>query len=101
MPKMKISGQTQGRLVFAYDIREGHIPYDVLLPALNKLLAKMGYQHEATPQDLEEIIGELLYQTNERVFMNLEQLFSEGKFTHSNIEEILFQAIQTVMKERK
>ncbi len=87
--------------MFAYDIREGHIQYDVLLPALNKLLAKMGYQYEATPQDLEEIIGELLYQTNERVFMNLEQLFSEGKFTHSNIEEILTQAIQTVMKERK
>lgn len=100
MPKMKISGQTQGRLVFAYDIREGHIPYDVLLPALNTLLQKLGYQHTASPQDLEEIIGELLYQTNERVFMNLEQLFTEGKFTHSNIEDILIEAIRTVMKDR-
>ncbi|NPV38058.1 hypothetical protein BREVNS_1102 [Brevinematales bacterium NS] len=101
MPKMKISGQTQGRLVFAYDIREGHINYQTLLPALNKLLAKMGYTQEATPQDLEEIIGEILYQTNERVFMNLEQLFTEGKFTHSNIEEILIEAIKTVMKEKE
>jgi len=100
MPKMKISGQTQGRLVFAYDIREGHIPYHTLLPALNALLARMGYHREATPQDLEEIIGELLYQTNERVFMNLEQLFTEGKFTHSNIEEILTEAIKTVMKDK-
>jgi len=98
---MKISGQTQGRLVFAYDIREGHIAYDVLLPALNNLLKRLGYEYEATPQDLEEIIGELLYQTNERVFMNLEQLFTEGKFTHSNIEEILTEAIKTVMNPKK
>ncbi|MFN4216520.1 MAG: hypothetical protein ACK4HQ_03860 [Brevinematales bacterium] len=101
MPKMKISGQTQGRLVFAYDIREGHINYQTLLPALNKLLAKMGYKQEATPKDLEEIIGEILYQTNEKVFMNLEQLFTEGKFTHSNIEELLIEAIKTVMKEKE
>lgn len=101
MPKMKISGPTQGKLVFAYDIREGHINYKKLLPALNERLQKEGYVAGATEKDLEEIIGEILYQTNEKVFVNLYQLIAEKKFTHSNIELILDQALKEVFLKKK
>lgn len=101
MPKMKISGPTQGKLIFAYDIREGHINYKKLLPALNERLEKEGYVASASEKDLEEIIGEILYQTNEKVFSNLYQLITEKRFTHSNIEELLEQALKEVFLKRK
>ena len=96
MPKMKISGPTQGKLVFAYDIREGHINYKKLLQALNDRLRKEGYAANATEKDLEEIIAEIFYQTNEKVFENLYQLIAEKKFTHSDIESLLDRALKEV-----
>jgi hypothetical protein len=97
--RMKISGPTQGKLVFAYDIREGHIDYDKLLPALNKRMKEEGYSGEATSKDLEELIGEILYRTNEKVFENLYQLLEHKKFTHSNIEEILDDALEGIFQK--
>ena len=100
MPKMKISGRTQGKLVFAYDIREGHIDYDRLLPALEKLMAARGSKAKATREDLEDVIGELLFRTNEKVFDNLARLFEERQFEHSNIEGLLDDSLDAVMKPK-
>ncbi|GEM_PF-1459995 len=100
MPRMKISGRTQGRLVFAYDIREGHIDYDGLLPALDAAMRSRGADRPATREDLEEVIADLLYKTNEKVFENLPRLFARGEYEHSDIKALLDESIASVLSER-
>jgi hypothetical protein len=100
MPRMKISGRTQGKLVFAYDIREGHIDYERLLPALDALFRERGSKREASREDLEELIAELLYKTNEKVFENLARLFELGEYEHSDIKGLLDESIAAVLEER-
>ncbi len=100
MPRMKISGRTQGRLVFAYDIREGHIDYDGLLPSLDAAMRARGAARPATREDLEEVIADLLYKTNEKVFENLPRLFGRGEYEHSDIKALLDESIASVLSER-
>jgi hypothetical protein len=97
MPRMKISGRTSGKLVFAYDIREGHIDYQRLLPALRSLYRARGVDREPSREELEEVIADLLYRTNEKVFENLARLFEKREFAHSDIQALLDQSLDSVL----
>lgn len=100
MAKMKISGQTQGQLVFAYDIRRGHIDYQKLIPALNKRLVQDGIEAIAEENQLDEVIGEILYRVNEQVFIDMHDILTDKK-SSLNINEILDTAIKEVFANEK
>lgn len=98
MSRMKISGQTQGKLVFSYDIREGHIEYKKLIPALNKKLVEMGVEAVAEDKELENVVGEVLYRVNEFVFDNFYNIL-ERKEDKIDVKNILEDVIKEICKE--
>lgn len=98
MSRMKLSGQTQGKLIFAYDIREGHIEYKKLIPVINKFLVKEGIEAMVEEKELGDIIGEVLFRVNEEVYENL-QLILEGEKKELNIEKILKDTLEIVLKK--
>lgn len=98
MSKMKISGPTQGKLVFAYDIREGHIDYKSLLPALNRRIIEDQIEAVVEEKELEEIIGEVLYRVNEKIFESFHDYLLTKKMD-INFEEVLKDAIGVAVKK--
>lgn len=98
MSKMKISGPTQGKLVFAYDIREGHIDYKSLLPALNRRIIEDQIEAVVEEKELEEIIGEVLYRVNEKIFESFHDYLLTKKMD-INFEEVLKDAIGAAVKK--
>lgn len=98
MAKMKISGQTQGQLVFAYDIRRGHIDYTKLIPALNKKLITEGIEAVAEEKEVDEIMGEVLFRVNEEVFMAFQQMLTDNSYT-LDINKIVNDSVKEVFKK--
>ena len=95
MAKMKISGQTQGQLVFSYDIRRGHIDYKKLLPALNKRMITDGIEVIAEENEFDEVLGEVLFRVNEHIFESFHEILSDKNFT-IDMEKILNTALKEV-----
>lgn len=98
MSKMKISGPTQGKLVFAYDIREGHIDYKSLLPALNRRIIEDKIEAVVEEKELEEIMGEVLYRVNEKVFESFHDYLLTKKID-IDFDKILTEAIGAAVKK--
>lgn len=97
MSRMKYSGQTQGRLVFSYDIREGHIDYKKLLPALNKRVIEMDIEAVVEEKELENIMAEALLQLNEELYNSFVE-YTLKKKTSIDMQKILDEAIKSVLE---
>ena len=100
MAKMKISGQTQGQLVFSYDIRRGHIDYKKLIPALNKRMVTDGIEAVAEENELDEVMGEVLYRVNEKIFEAFHDILVNNSFT-LDMEDIMREALNEVFTKGK
>lgn len=98
MARMKISGPTQGKLIFAYDIRAGHLNYQQLIPTLNRRLVLKGIKANAEEGEIEDIVGEILFRCNERIFDNINLIISEEEY-NLDIEKVVDEAIEAVLKK--